>query len=68
MNEMRAQRSVVGAVKVVCRSLGGPGEGGGLRRPLEHQRRASMDIPLRRVSSEIDDIRVRCVLQGLIYS
>ena len=66
-NELRAQKSVVGAVRVVCRSLSGSGLGGGLRRPLQHQRRASVDVPLRRVSMEVDDLHTRCALLGVLF-
>ena len=66
-NELRAQKSVVGAVRVVCRSLSGSGLGGGLRRPLQHQRRASVDVPLRRVSMEVDDLHTRWALLGVLF-
>ena len=56
-HEKRAQQSVVGAVRVACRALGA---GGGLRRPMQHQRRASMDVPLRRISDDWDQLMLRC--------
>ena len=55
-HEKRAQQSVVGAVRVACRALGATG---GLRRPVHYQRRASMDVPLRRISTEWDDLLLR---------
>ena len=50
----RAQQAVVGAVRVACRALGSDE---GLRRSLDCQHRASMDMPLRRLSSDAQGAR-----------
>ena len=59
----RVQQSVVGAVRVACRSLGGAENG--LRRSADCQRRASMDYPLRRLS--IDAQGLRRSVEGVVF-
>lgn len=51
---VRAQQSVVGAVRVACRALAAKD---GLRRSLDCQKRASMDLPLRRLSMDAQGLR-----------